>query len=1304
MDHAPETVTAPLRPRPDFGVDTGLPIGAHADEIAALIRDHQVVVVAGETGSGKTTQLPKIALALGRTRIGHTQPRRLAARSVATRLAAEIDVPLGDLVGYQVRFTREASRATRLKVMTDGIMLAEIGHDKELRRYDTIIIDEAHERNLNIDFLLGYLKQLLPKRPDLKLIITSATIDTARFSEHFGNAPVIEVSGRSYPVEIRYRPLADEDTDQNDAILAAVRELSAEGGGDILVFLAGERDIRDAAEVLTAARLPDTEVLPLYARLSLAEQQRIFSPHAGRRIVLATNVAETSLTVPGVRYVIDPGLARISRYSARTKVQRLPIEAISQASANQRAGRCGRVAPGICIRLYSEDDFRSRPEFTEPEILRTNLAAVILQMAQAGLGDISSFPFVEAPDGSHITDGLRLLDELGALVPGRRQAPKLTKTGRQLAQLPVDPRLGRMLLEGSRRHCLREVLVLVAGLAIQDVRERPSEYRQQADAAHARFASDEALAVALREPVGEPPVAPVSQEPLRYTVHTGRGGMHAEPKPDEGGDLAAMLRLWRYLMGLQGELSGNQLRRRCRQEYINYLRVREWQDLHTQLRQICKELGLNRSSTEAPTSAVLTSMLSGLLSHVGLAELDKPQPQSKGSVGRRQKVSKGPREYQGARGSRFAINPGSVLAKRPPDLVMAVELVETTRLWARTVAGVQPEWIEQVGAHLLKSQYSEPHWSSSSGAVLAYEKVSLYGVPIIADRLINYARIDPVEARSIFITSALVEDAWRPAVGSLSRALADHNRAVRTELDELEERTRRRDLVVPDRVIAEFFADRLPQDVASEATLEAWLKAEAGRVTSLELSLDDLVTPSHDDVDADQFPEQWPIAEFTLPIRYTFEPGTGSDGVQVRIPLAQLAQLPPEPFSWQVPGLRADLATELIRSLPKQIRTSFVPAPDSARAALRWLAANNPDRSRPFSAELSRALRALTGEIVPPDAWRPQAVPPHLQVGFVVEAEGVPDQQSKDLVELQQSLARTVSATLTKAAAHSRIRGTSWIFGTIPRELEVASAGVVARGYPALHDESDAVALVVHDTPASAARSHRAGLTRLLTLVNPDPTRWTVSHLLNADKLALAASPYQSVPHLLADARLKATAALASTLANHDDIRDEAAFNDLAVQVRQQQADQMRRVVEVAADVVRLAGQVRAALEDPAVPSGLRAEVSNQVDNLVFEGFISYTRDPWYERVPRYLQAALARVQAVLENPVRDLRSADTVAEIESEYAALCDRQPPGSIADEIDDIGFLIEELRVQLFAQSLRTSVPVSPSRIRKAIRAVG
>lgn len=1278
----------PLPSTIDLTCAPGLPVSERADEIGDLLERHQVIVVAGETGSGKTTQLPKIALARGRGRIAHTQPRRIAARSVAERLATEINSPLGEVIGYQVRFTRQTGRDTRVKVMTDGVLLAEITRDRDLRRYDTIIIDEAHERSLNIDFLLGYLKQLLARRKDLKVIITSATIDTARFSEHFDQAPIIEVSGRTYPVETRYRPLGEDD-DQVAGIAAAVEELYTEntagGPGDILVFLSGEREIRDAAEAVSALKLPDTEVLPLYARLSSAEQQRVFQPHTGRRVVLATNVAETSITVPGIRFVVDPGTARISRYSARTKVQRLPIEPVSQASANQRAGRCGRVAPGVCIRLYSEEDFTSRPEFTEPEILRTNLAAVILQMAQAGLGDIAAFPFVEAPDRTQITDGMRLLDELGALAPGNRHHPRLTKTGHALAKLPVDPRLGRMLIEAQRRNCLREVSVIVAALAIPDVRERPAEKRPQADAMHARF---------TRDVVTKPEVT--TGEPLRHTAHTNTRKEQGPPA-GEGGDIMPLVRLWNYLRQARRELSGNAFRRMCREEYLNFLRVREWEDLHAQLRDLGKELGWQRNESPAATSDVLTSVLSGLLGHVGLADVRESSKgaATKGAPGKRTRP--GPREYLGARGARFAINPGSVHAKNPPSLVMAVELVETTRLWARMVAEVEAEWIEQVAGHVLKRSYSEPHWSSNSGSVVAYERVSLYGVPIVAERPVNFARINPVEAREIFIRQALVEQAWPNR-----HAVLAHNAQIRKEAEEIEERSRRRDVVVDDQVIFDFYDRRVPDEVVSASHFDAWWRRVDDK-RLLEMTLDDLVRDDIDAVDTGAFPDHWQVGDVRLDVRYVFEPGSGHDGVTVTVPMRVINQLTAAPFSWQVPGLRQELATELIRGLPKQVRTSFVPAPNHAREALRWLdQQGGGDRSVRFADELSRALTALTGHQVPADAWRPDEVPDHLRVRFQVTAKGKPDRIGKDFDDLRGEVAQQLSQSLTRATQSEKITGqTAWTFGTIAETVEVGRGAGKAIGYPALTDEGSSVGQVVLDSAEAQARSHHRGVRRLLVLTNPDPAKWVVSHLSNVEKVALPHSPYSSVPELLADARLKTVESLAlASVGDLSVVRSQPAYDTLALAVRQEQADAMRKVVSTVAQVLALRLDVLELVRAQQVPRAC-TDVAAQLDNLVFVNFISATRDPWFGQLPRYVQAMKIRLEAAVRNPARDADLQDQMDELEHEYAAIVDRQPPGPLPAAVEEVAFLLEELRVGLFAQTLRTHVPISPKRVRTAMK---
>ena len=1267
---------------PTLTFDPALPISAAVDEIRALIDAHQVVVVAGETGSGKTTQLPKIALAAGRKRIAHTQPRRLAARTVADRIAHEMGVELGETVGYQVRFTRKATKQTRVKLMTDGILLAEISHDRDLRAYDTIIIDEAHERSLNIDFLLGYLKQLLPRRPDLKVIITSATIDTARFAEHFGDAPIVEVSGRTFPVEIVYEPLADEN-DLVDGIARAVTQLHALGEGDILVFCSGERDIRDAAEAIAALKLRNTEVLPLFARLSAAEQDRVFRPHPGTmRVVLATNVAETSLTVPGIRYVVDPGYARISRYSARTKVQRLPIEEISQASANQRSGRCGRLGPGIAIRLYSEEDFLARPEFTEPEILRTNLASVILQMADARLGAIEDFPFVEPPDRSQVRDGVRLLRELGALQEESKEHPgqRLTRTGRLLARLPIDPRLGRMLVEAGRRGAAWDVLPIVAALAIPDVRERPSEKQAEADALHRRFWSEDGAA------------------------HAAAGEAHGERDPS---DIAALWRLWDYLRTQRNELSGNAFRRMCRDEYLNFLRIREWQDLVSQLREVIGELDLdtNASDRDADTrrrrakeprtaaghtpnwDAVHTAVLSGLLSHVGLKD-EKSLAAPKGGKPRGRRPMA---EYLGARGARFAIQPGSASAKAEPPLVMAVELVETTRLWARTVAPITAEQVEAVGGHLISRQYSEPRWSVKGGQCVADERVSLLGVPIVAGRTVSYGRIDPVVARQVFIQSALVEGQWRTRHHFYAR-----NEKVRAEAEDLEERTRRRDIVVDDAAIFAFYDERVPAEITSVAHFDRWWRDKRRTDDGyLDLALGDLVDDT-DAVDADAFPDTWTVGPTDLPVSYVFAPGAHRDGVSVDVDVSVLNQVDPAPFTWQVPGLRDELATELIRSLPKAVRTRFVPAPDWGRRALSWLEDNPSDLA--FPTALARALTALTGDPLDPALFNLGTLPDHLTVRYVITDGRRELGAGKDFESLRKQFAPRLNQRLNKAASDVAHPGaTTWQFGAIPRTREIDRDPTPLVGYPALVDQGTNVGVRIANTAAKASRWQARGLRRIVMLGSPDPTRSVFIHMSNAEKIALSAGPYANLNALLADTRLKATGDLIATLGiDPDTVRDEAAYRRVVDAVRPEAADRMQAITRVAARILTRNAEVRAELARRP-DSATKDDITAQLDNLVFDGFIAATPEPHFTRLDKYVHAIDVRLKGWTANPAREQQNLDVITELEDTYAAAIAGFEVGELPPAAVEAGWLLEELRVSLFAQSLGTAQPVSAKRVR-------
>lgn len=1230
-----------------------LPVSQRRDEIAAAIRDHQVVIVAGETGSGKTTQLPKICLELGRGirgAIGHTQPRRLAARTVAERVAEELHTELGRAVGYQVRFTAKAGDDTLVKLMTDGILLAEIGQDRLLRRYDTLIIDEAHERSLNIDFILGYLKQLLPKRPDLKVVITSATIDPERFAQHFDDAPIIEVSGRTYPVEVRYRPLepetdegGGEPRDQIQAIVDACDELALEAPGDVLVFLSGEREIRDTADALrkryAAAPQGTLEVLPLYARLSAAEQHRVFQPHTGRRIVLATNVAETSLTVPGIRYVVDPGTARISRYSNRTKVQRLPIEPVSQASARQRAGRCGRLSDGICVRLYSEDDFEARPAFTEPEILRTNLASVILQMTALGLGDVAAFPFLDPPDRRSVADGVNLLVELGALDPAARDPKeRLTAVGRSLSQLPIDPRLARMILEANRNGCVREVLVIAAALSIQDPRERPTDQRDVADAFHARFA-------------------------------------------DPTSDFLAFLNLWRYVKEQQQELSSSAFRRLCRTEHLNYLRVREWQDLESQLRQLIKPLGVTLNTPDGAPEHIHQSLLSGLLSHIGVKD---------------ESIN----EYQGARGAKFAVFPGSGLFKKPPRWVMSAELVETSRLWARVNARIDPAWAEPLAEHLVKRTYSEPHWERKAGAVMGFERVMLYGVVIVPRRKVTYARVDPELSRELFIRHALVEGDW-----STHHRFFHENRELLDDVEELEHRARRRDIVVDDETLFEFYDQRIPADVVSGRHFDSWWKkARHERPDLLTFSTDLLTTDAAGAVTQADYPDSWPGDDLGLRLTYQFEPGSSADGVTVHVPIEVLNQVEPDGFDWQVPGLRPELVTALIKALPKQLRRSFVPAPDTAREALAQLPPS--PSGQPFTAALARVLHRLRAVPVTADDFDLSKVPDHLRMTFrVLDEKGKPAGEGKDLDALKVRLKQQLRQTMAAAASSIERTGlTAWPGGELPRTFEQRRSGHVVTGYPALVDEGATVALKVLPTPADQARAMRTGNRRLLLLAVPSPTSFVQRHLTNRSKLVLSQNPDGSVAALLDDVAAASVDWLVGEAGGP--AWDGAAFEALRSRVRQ---DLIETVFEVVADVEKVldvAHRVTAALKSTtslALTASL-VDARDHLARLMPPGFVTSTGRARLPDLLRYLKAIERRLEKLPTSPQRDHQHMETVRRVTDEYEAALAALPPGhGPTPEHDAVRRMIEELRVSLFAQELGTAQPVSEKRLLKAIDAL-
>lgn len=1211
-----------------------LPVSQKQQEIAEAISQHQVVIIAGETGSGKTTQIPKICLALGRGNlglIGHTQPRRLAARTVASRIADELHCPLGGLVGYRVRFTDQISPQTHIKLMTDGILLAEIQQDKLLLHYDTIIIDEAHERSLNIDFLLGYLRELIPKRPDLKVIITSATIDPQRFSRHFYNAPVIEVSGRTFPVEVRYRPIneqsSDGDRDQLQAIIDAVQELSHESPGDILLFMSGEREIRDTADALKRLELRHTEILPLYARLSNSEQNRVFQPHTGRRIILATNVAETSLTVPGIKYVIDPGTARISRYSYRTKVQRLPIEPISQASANQRKGRCGRVSDGICIRLYAEQDFLLRPEFTDPEILRTNLASVILQMTALGLGAIQQFPFVEKPDQRHIQDGVRLLEELGAFV---KNSPQLTVEGRQLAQLPLDPRLAKMVLSAQQFGCVREVMIITSALSIQDPRERPADRQQAADEKHRRFANKES-------------------------------------------DFLAWLALWDHVQTEQKTLSANQFRRQCKQDYINYLRVREWQDIYTQLRQVVRELGLAVNSQPAAYREIHCALLSGLLSHVGQKDVEKL-------------------EYTGARQTRFSLFPGSSLFKKPPKWVMAAELVETSKLWGRVAAKIEPEWIEPLAGHLLKFSYSEPHWEMRQGAVMAYERVTLYGLTLVSQRKITYSKKDPALCRELFIRHALVEGEWHN-----QHQFFEHNQALRSEVEELEHKSRRRDILVDDETLFAFYDQRIGHEVVSSQHFDRWwkkVKPQDAKLLDFEKNL--LVREGSGRISANDFPDNWQQDRLQLPISYQFEPGQAADGVTVHIPLPLLNQVSEQGFDWQIPGLRKELVVALIKSLPKPLRRNFVPAPDYADAFLGRTTAYQ----QPLLDSLEREFRRMSGVTIEREAWQVDQVADHLKITFrVVDANKQTLAEGKSLAALQHQLKGQVRQTLSEVADnHLEQQGlTDWQFGALPATYSREQGGFKLQAWPALVDEKTSVAIKLFDTEQEQQQAMWQGQRRLLLLNIPSPIKYLHEKLPNKAKLGLYFNPYGQVLELIDDCIQcgidKLMAEQGGPVWQQDD------FIQLREAIR---ADLNQTVVGIAAQVEQILSTVFAINKrlkgrvDISLALAL-ADIKQQIDGLVYPGFV--TRNGWHKLADtlRYLRAIERRLEKLPSDPHSDRSRMLKVQGVGQALQRYKNKLPQAEQQSaKVQSLHWMIEELRVSLFAQQLGTPLPVSEKRI--------
>lgn len=1325
-------------PEPVIVFPAELPVSAARDEIARAIRDHQVVIVAGATGSGKTTQLPKICLELGRARIAHTQPRRLAARTIAERIAQELQVPLGTTVGYRVRFTDAVSEDTRVAVMTDGILLNEIHRDRQLRRYDTIIIDEAHERSLNVDFLLGYLRRLLPQRPDLRVIITSATIDPGSFARHFAPrpddpqsaAPVIEVSGRTFPVEIRYRPHDEAAQDDVDGLVAALRELDREPPGDVLVFLPGEAEIKDAMDAVRGMYQRDaspTEVLPLYGRLSAAEQHRVFesSSVAGvrRRVILATNVAETSLTVPGIRYVIDTGTARISRYSARSKIQRLPIEAISQASAQQRSGRAGRTAPGIAIRLYSEEDFAARPEFTEPEILRTSLAAVLLQMLALGIGDVDAFPFLTPPDSRGVKAALDLLLELGAIRPpetgARSRSTRLTGIGKELARLPIDPRMARMLLEARTRDVLTTVLPIVAGMSIQDVRERPEERREEADRAHARFA-------------------------------------------DPTSDFLTLLNLWNHLQEQQRELGSSAFRRMCRAEHLNYVRVREWSDVHRQLSDLLS-VRRPRENVTADPDLVHRAILAGLLSHIGILDERTAAAPRTGARAERGRPSA---EYRGARGTRFAIFPGSALRKKQPAAVMAAELVETSRLFARTAAAIDPAWAEELAGELAHRQLGEPHWSRAAGAASAYEKVTLFGVEIIGRRRVQLARFDRPLARELFLRHALVAGEWDvAALDKRLSAFERRNTELRRRLEKLEERERRRDILAGDEAVFAFYDSRIPRDVYDVRSFETWWKDAATRTPRLlDLSESDL-TERAAAAGAEDYPSRWEQADQTLTLAYRFEPGAPDDGVNVVVPLALLTGLRTTGFDWQVPGMRDELIAGLLRALPKSIRRHVVPAADWAARFAEELRGEGPEHS---AGEPTRTLRAALAQHVQRVAHQPVTaedfdmarVPPHLGMAFrVIDGRGRTVGSGRDLSALQEQFADLARGAVVRsleragtgsptprrgradvsrastptaspdtaasapsvessvpnagasstesatAAGFSERRGArTWDFDDLPGVVDARVPGGVVRGYPAIVDDGDSVSLRIEATAIDASTATHRGVRRLLLLSAASPESYVLEHLTAAEKLALATSPYPSARALIEDCRVALADAVLARVGAEAPVRTRAAFETARDAFAAESVDGLFAAVALTSRILTAHREVDRGMRDLNAMTLLAAlgDLRSQLDALVFPGFVSRTGLTRLAHFPRYLAAAADRVRALAENPGRDRQRLT-----EYERAATAYREAGGTLPSAADapphlvQARWMLEEYRVSLFAQGRGTAEPVSLPRILKTLR---
>jgi len=1289
---------------PQISYPEGLPISDNAEQIAQAIKDNQVVIIAGETGSGKTTQIPKICLELGRGidgLIGHTQPRRIAARTVANRIAEELNSKLGEQVGYKVRFNDQVSQHSYIKLMTDGILLAEMQKDRLLRQYDTIIIDEAHERSLNIDFILGYLRQILVKRPDLKVIVTSATIDPQRFANHFADkngkaAPIIEVSGRTYPVEMRYRPLNDysynnseqienardgsyEAKDIISGILDAVDELSQDSvseRGDILIFLNGEREIRDTAIALNKANLRHTQILPLYARLTISEQNRIFKPHSGRNIVLATNVAETSLTVPGIKYVIDPGTARISRYSYRTKVQRLPIEPISQASANQRAGRCGRVSSGICIRLYSEDDYSNRAEFTDPEILRTNLATVILQMLALDLGEIGDFPFVEAPDNRNINDGVKLLEELAAIdnrankqskqksnKTRQNHSTRLTQSGRLLSKFPIDPRLAKMVLTAIDLGCIEQVLIIVSALSIQDPRERPHEKQQAADEKHNRF-------------------------------------------KDKNSDFISLLNLWQYVTEQKNDLSQNHFRKLCQREYLSYVRLREWQDIFSQLKLTLKEQKISLTSVDyqfsvcessssknqekkeqtlpASLISVHQALLSGLLSHLGQQDEN--------------------REFKGARGSKFFVFPGSALSKKPPKWLMSAELVETSRLFARMNARIDPLWIEPLAEHLLKRSYSEPHWEKKQGAVMAFEQVSLYGLNIVTKRKVNFKAIEPITCRELFIREALVNgDCF------IKEKFLEKNQALVASIEVLEQKARRKDFLIDEQQLVDFYSDKLPDSVVCQKSFLSWWKRKKKLDANLlNFTKAFLLNETSNELSEKEYPDTWKQNNLTLPLNYHFCPGDINDGISVVIPIAILNQCHEEGFDWLIPALRYDLLIALIKVLPKTLRRNFVPAPNYAQACL----ANMNESEGSLLAAFAKQLLRMTGVRLPDDVWQDVELPVHLTMNFqVVNENGKLLKQGRDLNQLKSLLQGKVKASIKQVAEKGieKSKLTLWDFGVLPQGYEKKVANMTIKAFPALVDHKNSVAIELFEQKEHAEQAMLNGVSRLILLNIPSPLKYLQAKLPNKAKLGLYFNPFGSITDLLQDCIQAACVYLVKQFMADNALtnlpRAENEFDLVRDYVRAEISDCVLAAAIKVEQVLSLRHDIGKKLKGNVALNVIQShgDIKQQSETLVFKGFVSASGFEKLDDINRYLKGILRRLEKLPIDPNQDrLKLIEVKKAVDLFDSVLSQQRKDKPISQELLLTKWMIEEFRISLFSQNLGTAQPISLKRIKNHLKA--